>query len=150
MPCAMCGWNIQFASVESVTRWNEWGFRPPLCTYRLNRAWSTSWGWWDDTARQTQDSKFEPWRFKAEHATSRSRRHSTVLNHYGWAGKKLLVSLKLEGESGVRTRGLLLSKQASLTTTSGPTDAVTTSTDLGDKTQCCFNVGPASQTSGQQ
>ena len=57
--------------------WNEWGFRPPLCTYRLNWAERTSWGWWDewdDTALQTQDSKFEPWRSEAEHATSRSRR----------------------------------------------------------------------------
>ena len=55
---------------------NESGFRPPLCTYRLNWARRTSWGWWDDwddTVLQTQDSKFEPWRSEAEHATSRSR-----------------------------------------------------------------------------
>ena len=31
-----------------------------LCTYRLNWARRTSWGWWDDTVLQTQDSKFEP------------------------------------------------------------------------------------------
>ena len=46
-------------------KWNESGFRPPLCTYRLNWAKRTSWGWWDDwddTVLQTQDSKFEPWR----------------------------------------------------------------------------------------
>ena len=56
---------------------NESGFRPPLCTFRLNWARRTSWGWWDDwddTVLQTQDSKFEPWRSEAEHATSRSRR----------------------------------------------------------------------------
>ena len=44
---------------------NESGFRPPLCTYRLNWARRTSWGWWDDwddTVLQTQDSKFEPCR----------------------------------------------------------------------------------------
>ena len=44
-------------------KWNESGFRPPLCTYRLNWARRTSWGWWndwDDTVLQTQDSKFEP------------------------------------------------------------------------------------------
>ena len=42
-------------------KWNESGFRPPLCTYRLNWARRTSWGWWDDwedTVLQTQDSKF--------------------------------------------------------------------------------------------
>ena len=35
------------------------GFRPPLCTYRLNWAKRTSWGWWDewsDTALQPHDS----------------------------------------------------------------------------------------------
>ena len=61
---------------------NESGFRPSLCTYRLNWAWRTFWGWWDDwddTVLQTQDSKFEPWRSEAEHATSRSRRLPTIL-----------------------------------------------------------------------
>ena len=60
------------------------GFRPLLCTYRLNWARRTSWGWWDewdDTALQTQDSKFEPWRSEAEHATSRSRRLPTILSY---------------------------------------------------------------------
>ena len=63
-------------------KWNESGFRPSLCTYRLNRARRTSWGWWDDwddTVLQTQNSKFEPWRSEAEHATSRSRRLPTIL-----------------------------------------------------------------------
>ena len=39
-------------------------FRPPLCTYRLNYARITSWGWWDESDNldlQTQDSKYEPW-----------------------------------------------------------------------------------------
>ena len=31
---------------------------------------------------QTQDSKFEPWRSEAEHATSRSRRFPTIFNLY--------------------------------------------------------------------
>ena len=64
-------------------RWNESGFRPPLCTYRLNWANRTPWGWWDewdDTLLQTQDSKFEPWRSEAEHATSRSWRLPTILS----------------------------------------------------------------------
>ena len=29
-------------------KWNESGFRPPLCTYRLNWARRAYWGWWDD------------------------------------------------------------------------------------------------------
>ena len=52
-----------------------------LCTYRLNWARRTSWGWWDDwddTVLQTQDSKFGPWWSEAEHATSRSRRLPTI------------------------------------------------------------------------
>ena len=69
-------------------KWNESGFRPPLCTYSLNWARRTSWGWWDDwddTVLQTQDSKFEPWRSEAEHATSRSRRLPTILTFTrGW------------------------------------------------------------------
>ena len=49
---------------------NEWGFRP-LCAhvYRLNWARRTSWNdedKRDDTASQTQDSKFEPWRSGAD------------------------------------------------------------------------------------
>ena len=53
-----------------------------LCPYRLNWVRRTSWGWWDewdDTALQTQDSKFEPWWSQAEHAISRSRRLPTML-----------------------------------------------------------------------
>ena len=55
-------------------KWNESGFRPLLCTYRLNWARRNLWGWWDDwddTVLQTQDSKFGPWRSEAERATSR-------------------------------------------------------------------------------
>ena len=67
--------------------------RPPLCTCRLNWARIPSWGWWDawdDTALQTQASKFGSWR--SEHATSPSGRFSTKLNLYEWAGKKHFVS----------------------------------------------------------
>ena len=56
-------------------------FRPFLCTYRLNWARRTFWRWWDewdDTALETQDSKFKPWRSEVEHATSRSQRLSTM------------------------------------------------------------------------
>ena len=51
----------------------QWG----LCTDRLNWGRRTSLGWWDDTVLQSQDSKFEPWRSEAKHATFWSRRLPT-------------------------------------------------------------------------
>ena len=94
------------------------GFRPPLCTYRLNWARRTSWGWWDgwdDTVLQTQDSKFEPWRSEAEHATSRSRRLPTILTFTrGW-GRNIFVSFK-PPEPGTESRTLAW-KAAVLSTT---------------------------------
>ena len=88
-----------------VKKWNESGFRPPLCTYRINRARRTSWGWWDDwddTVLQTQDSKFEPWRSEAEHATSRSRRLPTILTFTrGW-GRNIFCFFET-AETGNRT-----------------------------------------------
>ena len=88
--------------------WNEWGLRPHLCTYRLNWARGTSWGWWDDAAIHTHNSTFEPLRSGAELAISRSRRFPIILSAYEWAGKKHFVSLKLE------CRYLWLSEQAAL------------------------------------
>ena len=86
-------------------KWNESGFRPPLCTYRLNWARRTSWGWWDDwddTVLQTHDSKFEPWRSEAEHAASRSRRLTTILNFTrGW-GRNIFCFFQT-AETGNRT-----------------------------------------------
>ena len=100
---------------------NESGFRPPLCTYRLNWARRTSWGWWDDwddTVLQTQDSKFEPWRSEAEHATSRSRRLPTILTFTrGW-GRNNFVSFK-PPRPGAEPRTLAW-KAAVLTKTLGP------------------------------
>ena len=102
-------------------KWNESGFRPPLCTYRLNWARRTSWGWWDDwddTVLQTQDSKFEPWRSEAEHVTSRSRRLPTILTFTrGW-GRNIFVSFK-PPRPGTEPRTLAW-KAAVLTTTLGP------------------------------
>ena len=102
-------------------KWNESGIRPPLCTYRLNWARRTSWGWWDDwddTVLQTQDSKFEPWRSEAEHATSRSRRLPTILTFTrGW-GRHNFVSFK-PPRPGTEPRTLAW-KAAVLTTTLGP------------------------------
>ena len=113
--------------------WNEWGFRPSLCRYRLNWAKITSWGWWDewdDAAFQPQDSKFEPWRSEFKQTTSRSQRHPTILNLYEWVGMKHFVSLKLDGQSGIRTRNLRLSKQAVLTTAPGPLPSMVVSVTL--------------------
>ena len=102
-------------------KWNESSFRPPLCTYRLNWARRTSWGWWDDwddTVLQTQDSKFEPWRSEAEHATSRSRRLPTILTFTrGW-GRNNFVPFK-PPRPGTEPRTLAW-KAAVLTTTLGP------------------------------
>ena len=106
---------------ELTGKWNESGFRPPLCTYGLNWARRTSWGWWDDwddTVLQTQDSKFEPWRSEAEHATSRSRRLPTILTFTrGW-GRNNFVSFK-PPRPGTEPRTLAW-KAAVLTTTLGP------------------------------
>ena len=100
---------------------NKSGFRPPLCTYRLNWAKWTSWGWWDewdDTVLQTQDSKFEP----------RGLRPSTLpLGHGGspqyWlphvdGEETFFVSFKLP-RPGTKPRTLAW-KAAVLATTLGP------------------------------
>ena len=114
------------------SKWNESGFRPPLCTYRLNWARRTSWGWWDDwddTVLQTQDSKFEPWRSEAEHATSRSRRLPTILTFTrGW-GRNNFVSFK-PPRPGTEPRTLAW-KAAVLTTTLGPPPLFTALYSLG-------------------
>ena len=97
-------------------KWNEAGFRPPLCTYRLNWARRTSWElWdeWDDTVLQTQDSKFGTWRSEAEYATSQSRRLPTLR----WE-RNIFVSFK---PPRPRTEPRALAwKAAVLTTTVGP------------------------------
>ena len=93
---------VRFVFTREQMKWNESGFRPPLCTYRLNWARRTSCGWWDDTVLQTQDSKFEPWRSEAEHATSRSRRLPAILTFTrGW-GRNIFCSFQT-AESGNRT-----------------------------------------------
>ena len=120
-------------------KWNESGFRPPLCTYRLNWARRTSWGWWDDwddTVLQTQDSKFEPGRSEAEHATSRSRRLPTILTFTrGW-GRNIFVSFK-PPRPGTEPRTLAW-KAAVLTTTLGPPPR--SSKTLSDQLCSFFNL----------
>ena len=111
---------------ENEMKWNESGFRPPLCTYRLNWARRTSWKWWDDwddTVLQTQYSKFEPWRSEAEHAASRSRRLPTILTFTrGW-GRNVFVSFK-PPRLGTEPRTPAW-KAAVLTTTLGPPPQIT-------------------------
>ena len=98
-------WLYIWSNCIKSSSWNESGFRPPLCTYRLNWAKRTSWGWWDDwddTVLQTQDSKFEPWRSEAEHTTSRSRRLPTILTFTrGW-GRNIFCFFQT-AETGNRT-----------------------------------------------
>ena len=114
---------VTFSS-RQLSQWKESGFRPPLSTYRQNWARRTSWGWWDewdDTVLQTQDSKFEPWRSEAEHATSRSRRLPTILSFTrGW-GRNIFVSFK-PPRPGTEPRTLAW-KAAVLTTTLEPPPA---------------------------
>ena len=139
-------------STQIKMKWNESGFRPPLCTYRLNWARRTSWGWWDDwddTVLQTQDSKFEPWRSEAEHATSRSRRLPTILTFTrGW-GRNILISFK-PPRPGTEPWALAW-KAAVLTTTLGPPPVLVhvllvLSQQTRDVEQMLGNVGAASQT----
>ena len=121
LPLKIIGIELQKSSVTWELKWNESGFRPPLCTYRLNWARRTFWGWWDDwddTVLQTQNSKFEYWRSEAEHATSRSRGLRTILTFTrGW-GKNIFCFFQT-AETGNRTRTLAW-KAAVLTTTLGP------------------------------
>ena len=86
----------------ALQKWNESGFMPLLCTYRLKWARRTSWGWWDDTALQEQDSKFKPWRSEAEHATSRSRRLPTILSFTSGCGRNISCFFQT-AETGKRT-----------------------------------------------
>ena len=99
-------WATTHIANNFPSKWNESGYRPPLSTYRLNWAGRTSWGWWDDwddTVLQTQDSKFEPWRSEAEHATSRSRRLPTILTFTrGW-GRNIFCFFQT-AETGNRFR----------------------------------------------
>ena len=73
--------------------------RSLLCIYRLNWAMRTPWGrWdgWDDTALQTQDSKFDPWPSEPENGRSRPQRSHS---QYEWAGKNILFYWNLDAYS---------------------------------------------------
>ena len=93
----------KWASMNYSQKWNESGFRPPLCTFGLIWARRTSWGWWDewdDTVLQTQDLKFEPWRSDVEHDITRSRRLPTILSFTrGW-GRNIFNSELFTNKTG--------------------------------------------------
>ena len=141
---------LTHSSTPSRNEMNSF-FRPPSCTYRLDWARRTSWIWrdkWDDTALQTQDSRFELWRPEVKHANSRSRRLPTILNLYEWAGKK-----HFEGQIGVRARDIWLPKQAALTTAPRPPSPCQSvlieevhvqTQQTWTLTRCCYNVSPDS------
>ena len=101
--CLLEKWaDSNFAKADSM-KWIEWGFRPLLCTYRLNWARRTFWGWRDkrdDTAFQTHNSKFEP---------GGLRPNTLHLGHEGYPqywiftsgqGNKHFVSLNLKARVG--------------------------------------------------
>ena len=76
------------------------------------------WGRWDDTTLKTQDPKLKPWRSETEHASSRSRRLSTILSFTSVWGRNMFVFFKPQRpENEPRT---LAWKAAVLTTTWGP------------------------------
>ena len=52
----------------------------------------------DDAVLQTRDSKFEPQRSEAEHATSRSRRLPTILSHVNGEETFLFLSNRPDRE----------------------------------------------------
>ena len=86
-------------------KWNESGFRPPLCTYRLNWARRTSWGWWDDwddTVLQTQEFEIRAsavWG-RARYLSVTEAPHNT--NFHTWMGKKHFCFFQT-AETGNRT-----------------------------------------------
>ena len=67
--------------------------------YQGNIMWGL-WNKWDDTALQTQDSKFGPLRSKAEHAISRSDRLPIILIFPSERRRNTFASLKLECQRG--------------------------------------------------
>ena len=100
--------DYDFVGFCCVVKWNESGFRPLLCTYRLNWARRTARGWrdeWDDTALQTQDSKYKPRRSEADHATTRSRRLPTILSFRSWWERNIFETGNRTPHSGVKGSG---------------------------------------------
>ena len=122
-----------------MKKWNESGFRPPLCTYRLNWARRTSWGWWDDwddTVLQTQDSS--PGGLRPSTLPLGHGGHPTILTFTrGW-GRNNFVSFK-PPRPGTEPRTLAW-KAAVLTTTLGPPPCIIMGRALPANTKTWPNV----------
>ena len=69
-------WIVVFFLPER--KWNESGFRQPLCTYMLNWARRTSCGW--EVNETTLSSRHRIQNSEAEHTTSRLQRLTTMLS----------------------------------------------------------------------
>ena len=98
-----CTFNVVFPIKRVLTpdpcntgEMKRMGVWPPLCTYRLNWVRRTSWGWRDDTALHTQDSKFEPWRSEVELVTY-------IIEFLRVSGEETFFSFKLEWDSNPRS-----------------------------------------------
>ena len=74
-------------------KWKESGFRPPLCSYRLNWTRKTSWGWWDDWDDSPPDTGFEIWALavwgRARYLSVTEAPHNT--DFHTWMGEKHLI-----------------------------------------------------------
>ena len=96
-------WQQYHREHDPGNKWNETGFRPPLCTY--NWARRTPWGWsddWDDTVLQTQDSIIRAlavWD-RARYLSITEAPHNT--NFHTWMGKKQFCFFQT-AETGNRT-----------------------------------------------
>ena len=114
-------------------KWNNSNFRPLLCTYRLNWARRTSWGWWDesdDTVLQTLDPR--GLRPSTLGPTSRSRSLPTILSFMSGWGRNIFVSFKTPRPGN--EPGTLSWKAAVLTTVTGRLGPYTNSDPIPTRT----------------
>ena len=83
---------------------HESGFRQPLCTYRLNWARRTSWGWWDDwddNFLQTQIQNSSPGGLRPSiYPSVTEAPHNT--DFHTWKGKKHFCCFFQTAETGNR------------------------------------------------
>ena len=82
-------------------KWNEAGFRPLLCKYRLNWARRTIWGWWDkwDDTALFEIQTLEVWG-QARYLSVTEAPHNTEF--YEWIKKKHFCFFQTT-ETGKRT-----------------------------------------------
>ena len=120
-----CCTNATHAFVRTVNagrswarlKWNESGFRPPLCTYRISWARRTSWGWGDECPPDTgfEIQALAVWG-RARYLWDTEAPHNTEFTT--WMGKKHFCFFQT-AETGNQTPNSSV-KAAVLTTTLGP------------------------------